>query len=59
MIMVMKLEEHEKSAICTILDMFHQMNKDGMTDIANDGADTYITSDDVAAYLEYLYNTYA
>lgn len=57
--MVMKLEEHEKTAICTILDMFRQMSRDEMTDIADDGADTYITSDDVVAYLEYLYNTYA
>ena len=57
--MVMKLEEHEKSAICTVLDMFRQMDKEGMTDIVDDGADIYVTSDDVTAYLEYLYNTYA
>ena len=59
MIMVMRLEEKEKTAICTILNMFSQMRKEGMTDIADDGADTYVTSDDVVAYLEYLYNTYA
>ena len=58
--MVLRLEEKEKTAICTILDMFRQMDKEGMTDIVDDGADLIgVISDDVTAYLEYLYNTYA
>lgn len=57
--MVLKLEEHEKSAICTILDMFRQMDKEGMIDTIDNNADVYVCSDDVIAYLEYLYNTYA
>ena len=58
--MVLRLEEKEKAAICTILDMFRQMDREGMTDIVDDGADLVgVISDDVTAYLEYLYNTYA
>ena len=59
MIMVLRLEEKEKAAVCTVLDMFRQMDRDGMIDTVDDGADMGITSDDVTAYLEYLYNTYA
>ncbi len=57
--MVLRLEEKEKAAICTILDMFRQMDREGMTDIVDDGAEFGVIADDVTAYLKYLYNTYA
>ena len=58
--MVLKLEEHEKSAIRTILNMFHQMGEENITHIIDDDAAMVgIGCDDTIAFLESIYNTYA
>lgn len=58
--MVLKLEEHEKSAICTVLDMFRQMDEEDITHIIDDNvAMIGIGCDDAIAFLESIYNTYA
>ena len=60
MIRVIKLEEHEKTAICTVLDMLNQAIEDGeLAEQLNDcGANIGVTVDDVYPFLADIYHRY-
>ena len=56
--MVLRLEEHEKAAIATVLDMFNHASNE-ILDVIDQDNNTGVISDDVVAYLEDFYNRYA
>lgn len=58
---VIQLEEHEKAAICTVLDMLNQaVEDDEIAEQFNDrGANIGVMVDDVHAFLADLYHYYA
>ena len=60
MIRTIKLEEHEKAAICTVLDMLGQaIEDDELAEALNDcGGYVGITIEDCHALLADIYNTY-
>ena len=60
MIRTIKLEEYEKAAICTVLDMLNQAIEDGeLAEELNDcGANICMTVDDAHAFLAYIYHRY-
>ena len=60
MIRTIKLEEHEKTAICTVLDMLNQaIEDDELAEALNDcGGYVGITIEDCHALLADIYNTY-